>query len=329
MLTSSASTARPQGRRRPAQAYIRAVGAWLRTRCWFFNLIGSAKLDRLLEVFTYASKRYGVRHFVIDSLMMIDVPVDGPGALSAQKIAVQKLTDFAKRHGAHMHLVAHPRKGRDDGGIPGKMDVAGSADITNAADNVFVVWRNKKDEAAVNQDDPAAVEAWQKKMAEPDAKLILSKSRHGDVQDYTLALWWDKESMQYRTQSRHHELRFVEFSTQEAFHADPQPERAAPRPFFSKHPDLKPSSIWVLLWSQQQCALHVETLADMMESHARAFAGDRALQYIPLVIGDREVIDHVAEAIRPTLHQRQDAQTAARDAITRASAVQEAKEPRL
>ncbi|OUM01826.1 hypothetical protein A8M77_14505 [Variovorax sp. JS1663] len=216
---------------RPSIPYIRAIGAWLRDRCWIFDVVGSAKLDRLLEVFAYAARRHGVRHFVIDSLMMIDVPVDGPGSLSAQKAAVQKICDFAKRHGAHVHLVAHPRKGKDEARPPTKMDVAGSGDIINAADNTFAVWRNKKDEALPSADDPEAVEKWKKKQEEPDAELVLSKNRHGDFQDYTLALWFDKASQQYRTQPRRYPLSFVEFSTQEPTYAgyDQSPEAPSAR----------------------------------------------------------------------------------------------------
>lgn len=199
---------------RPSKAYIHAIGSWLRDRLWVFDVVGNAKLDRLLEVFGYAARRYGATHFVIDSLMMLDVPVDGPGALSAQKLAIQKICTFVRGYGVHVHLVAHPRKGRDETHPPTKMDVAGSLDIINAADNVFAVWRNKKDEAAPDPTDEVALAKWNSQRDEPDGKLILSKYRHGDFQDYTQVLWFHKESMQYRTQSRHHPLSFVEFSTE-------------------------------------------------------------------------------------------------------------------
>ena len=45
--------------------------------------MGSATMARLLEVFAYACRRYGIRQFVIDSLMMTDVPEDGPGSMTA------------------------------------------------------------------------------------------------------------------------------------------------------------------------------------------------------------------------------------------------------
>ncbi|VTU34223.1 toprim domain-containing protein [Variovorax sp. RA8] len=200
---------------KPTREYIRAVGAWLRERCWLFDLVGIARLDRLLEVFGYAARRYGVRHFVIDSLMMIDVPADGPGAITKQNEAVQKITAFAKAHGAHIHIVAHPRKLKDEAEAPSKMEVAGAGGIVNRADNVFSVWRAQKDEAPPNPNDGEAVAAWEAQQADFDAKLILKKQRNGLTQDYTLLLWFDKASMQYRSQSRRYPLSYVPFSNQE------------------------------------------------------------------------------------------------------------------
>lgn len=184
---------------RPTPAYIDAVGDWLRDRMWVFNVIGNATIDRLLEVFRYGAKRYGIKHFVIDSLMMTDVPEDGPGAFTAQKAAIQKLTSFAKQHGAHVHLVAHPRKANDESRAPGKMDVAGSSKITDAADNVFSVWSARKDETA--EDD-----------GKPDALLELHKQRNGDTQNRKLWLFFNRQAMQFCTNSDRRAVAYVQYS---------------------------------------------------------------------------------------------------------------------
>lgn len=191
------------GMDRPSQAYLRAMAEWMREKYWLFDVLGTAKLDRLLEVFLHARRRYGCTHFVIDSLMMTDVPEDGPGAMTAQKEAMRKLCAFARGQGVHLHLVAHPRKARDESQAPNKMDVAGSSKITDGADNVFSVWRAQKDQAQT--DDGSC-----------DAKLELQKQRNGEVQNYTQLLWFDRESMQYRTQERRYPLSFVPYSSQEA-----------------------------------------------------------------------------------------------------------------
>ena len=185
---------------RPTMAYIEEVGRWIQDRMWIFNVVGSAGIDRLLEVFLYANKRYGIRHFVIDSLMMTDVPEDGSGAITAQKEAIRKLCDFAKRNACHMHLVAHPRKGQDESKGPGKMDVAGSSKITDGADNVFTVWSARKDEADATDPD------------KPDAKLELHKQRNGDVQHWTQMLWFVRDAKQFATSSARRPVSYVHYS---------------------------------------------------------------------------------------------------------------------
>ena len=185
---------------RPTMQYIDAIGAWLTDKLWLFNVVGSASIERLLTVFLYASKRYGARHFVIDSLMMTDVPEDGSGAMTAQKEAMRKLCDFARRNGLHVHLVAHPRKGADESKGPGKLDVAGSSKITDAADNVFTVWSARKDEASDDYDPD-----------KPDAKVELQKQRNGDFQHFTLHLWFNKAAQQFCTYSARRPISYVQF----------------------------------------------------------------------------------------------------------------------
>lgn len=188
------------GMDRPTPAYIDAIGEWLRDKQWIFNVVGSASIDRLLAVFLYASKRYGMRHFVIDSLMMTDVPEDGPGSMTAQKDAVRKLCDFARRNGCHLHLVAHPRKGADESKGPGKLDVAGSSKITDGADNVFTVWSARKDE-----NDPAA------DPDKPDAAIELQKQRNGDVQHYRQVLWFNKGAQQFTSTPSRRPVPYVQY----------------------------------------------------------------------------------------------------------------------
>lgn len=203
------------GTPRPTRAYAEAVKVWLKEKAWIFNLVGTAKLDRLLEVFEYAARRYGAGHFVIDSLMMLDVPEDGPGAISLQKQAIQKIVAFSRRTRTHIHLVAHPRKAADESKEPGKLDVAGSGKISDGADNMFSVWKAKKDEAPPNSSDPDAVARYEEQRKKPDAKLILKKQRNGMVQEYTQNLWFNKETMQYRSSIRQQPLSLVPFSQED------------------------------------------------------------------------------------------------------------------
>ena len=184
---------------RPSRDYIDAIGEWLNDSLWVYNKLGSATIKRLLEVFSYATKRYGVTHLVIDSLMMTDVPDDGAGFITMQKNALQSLCNFAKRNNVHVHLVAHPRKGADESKGPGKQDVAGSSKITDGADNVFTVWSANKDASKPDEED------------KPDARLELVKQRNGDIQHKTLNLGFHKESQQYTANKRNRPVSYVPF----------------------------------------------------------------------------------------------------------------------
>lgn len=190
------------GMDRASTEFIDAIGQWLRERMWLFAMVGTATVDRLLEVFKYGNRRYGIRHFVVDSLMMTDVPEDGPGAFSAQKDAMRKLRAFATAHGAHIHLVAHPRKAQDESRAPGKLDVSGSSKLTDAADNVFSVWSARKEEG-----DP--------EVEKPDALLELHKNRNGDVQHKKLWLYFNRDAMQFSTHAHRRPFQHIQFSTEE------------------------------------------------------------------------------------------------------------------
>ena len=110
----------------------------------YIHLINSAEMmskEDLFGLFEYAVKRYGVNTIVIDSLMRITM--DETNKNSEEKAFVNKCTSFAKQHGVHIHLVAHLRKPFSSNTKINseKFDVAGSGDITNLADNVFIMDR--------------------------------------------------------------------------------------------------------------------------------------------------------------------------------------------
>ena len=127
--------------RDPTVEYITAIHEWYHNKLWLFDLAGTAKHDRLLEVFLYARQRYDVNVFVIDSLMKCGIVEDD---YKMQKIFVDKLCDFKNQYNCHIHLIAHPRKGRDEESMPGKLDIKGTGAVSDLADNCFSVWRDKR-----------------------------------------------------------------------------------------------------------------------------------------------------------------------------------------
>lgn len=63
---------------------------------------------------------------------------------------------------------------------------------------------------------------------------------------------------------------------------------------------------WVLLWSQSQCAFHLEQVGDMLKTNRAAFEAGRRMDYVPLVIGERAECERAADTLRPVLLERQE-----------------------
>ena len=61
---------------------------------------------------------------------------------------------------------------------------------------------------------------------------------------------------------------------------------------------------FVLLWSQRQNALHIETLEQHTSLNRRAYAENSPGDYRLLLVGTRAEVDATAASIQPTLQQR-------------------------
>lgn len=122
-----------------ARAFIKGVG----THLVFADIVGSMKQDELMEMMWFSFRRYGCTHFLIDSLMRIqDLEEDYP----AQGTFCNRLQDFAKETGSHVHLVAHLGKPSQTVERPSMYAIKGSSLLVNNADNILLVCRNPEKE---------------------------------------------------------------------------------------------------------------------------------------------------------------------------------------
>jgi twinkle protein len=125
----------------PTAAYIRAWSAWANKWLWLFDKQSALRPDLVLGVVAYGIRELGVRHVVIDSLMKCGIGTDD---WTAQKNFVDRLQHLAHgSDGAHLHLVAHARKGQDDHRPPTLHDVKGTSEIADMCENVVTVHLNK------------------------------------------------------------------------------------------------------------------------------------------------------------------------------------------
>jgi twinkle protein len=180
---------------RPTEGFIRAAHEWMTDEIWLYNHVGSVRQDRLLEAFRYAAKRYRVTHFVVDSLMKCGIDEDD---YKGQKAFADRLCDFKNEFDVHVHLVAHARKGESEDRAPGKLDVKGTGAISDLADNVFTVWRNKRKEFAGA--DPA----------DEDSRLYCHKQRATGYEG-ALRLWFDPNCRQFSDSSPWRARAYVDY----------------------------------------------------------------------------------------------------------------------
>ncbi|QSV45009.1 AAA family ATPase [Geobacter benzoatilyticus] len=183
------------GADQPADWLITQCLQWLDDLMWIYDHTGTVNTNDLLKTFHKAATERGVAHFVIDSLMKCGIAEDD---YNAQKALVDRLQNFAQTDGIHVHLVAHSRKKNNEDDAPGKMDVKGSGAITDLADNVFSVWRNKGKEAKVQQLADTKQTIPDELRNKPDAILDCSKHRElgGDAEG-RYGLFYHRASMQF------------------------------------------------------------------------------------------------------------------------------------
>lgn len=159
---------------------------WTDGKLWLYDQQGTASAKQVCAVARYCAKEKGITHFVIDSLMKC---VSGEDDYNSQKMFVDELTAIARDNAIHIHLVHHIKKPTDENHKPSKYDFKGTGAITDQADNVIAVWRNKAKEK--NREAGKLVSDM-----EPDALLICDKQRNGEWEGQ-IGLWFDRNSLQY------------------------------------------------------------------------------------------------------------------------------------
>ena len=164
----------------PTKPYQDKFFEWMKDHFWIYDQSGTLKPKNILGVIRYSKEKLNVDHFVIDSLMKCGINEDD---LNRQKWFVDELTTIAKDTGIHIHLVAHQRKSMTDEAKKGsKYGVAGSANITNLADNVLNVYENQKEEGYDNSITPEK-----------------QRNYEGEGNPHQgMSFWFDQKSLQFK-----------------------------------------------------------------------------------------------------------------------------------
>ncbi|MDU4479895.1 DnaB-like helicase C-terminal domain-containing protein [Clostridium sp.] len=125
---------------------VKYIDKWIKDKLFVYtdDSLTTDEEQLLLDMNTMAKQ--GVKVFIIDNLMKIDLKDSYKNEYMAQKIFVNKLKNFARKYGVVVHLVAHPRKPQQGNSKVTKFDVAGTGDITNLADYAIAIKKNSEKE---------------------------------------------------------------------------------------------------------------------------------------------------------------------------------------
>jgi twinkle protein len=165
----------------PSIDYITRYHSGTSGLLWLYDQQGMISGEKIIAVIRYAQEKFGIQHFVADSLLKFGYAEDD---YNGQKRFVDALCSVARDTGVHVHLVHHSRKAKDEYAVPNKFDMKGSGSIIDQVDNLIVIWRNKKKE----ETDPAT-----RVRDDADVKLVVEKQRNGEWEGH-IKFWFDAAS---------------------------------------------------------------------------------------------------------------------------------------
>jgi replicative DNA helicase len=175
-----------------SQEAIIPIKKWLYQKMFVYNNDYGNDIDGLFMKLKYCIDVKGVDIIILDNLMSIDIGADDRNKNSKQTAFIWRVKDFAKDNDVHVIIVAHPRK--CENGILRIDDISGTADLTNAADNVFLLHR-------VTSDFKRCAKALFRWPEEHDLFSVsnileVAKNRDLGVVDEMAGLIFDKQSKQ-------------------------------------------------------------------------------------------------------------------------------------
>lgn len=141
------------GRSRMDRQMLVTAKEWVRTHFTWILPADDAEwtVETVLDRAKALVMRKGIRGLVIDPWNELEheFPNNTTETVYTGK-ELRRIRQFARRHGVHVWIVAHPQKmyrDRDSGNypVPTLYDISGSANFRNKADNGLVVWRDFSD----------------------------------------------------------------------------------------------------------------------------------------------------------------------------------------
>ena len=200
------------------------IDSWVDNKLFLYNNSYGNNWQQLFNDIKELVESEGVQLIVLDNLAALSIASYDSGTYANQTKFILDVKDYAKQKNIHVILVAHPRKQND---FLRKESISGTADLTNIADNVFLIHR-------VGQD-------FQKRAGEflGEAKvqeylgfsnvLEVAKNRQMGVVDLLVGMYYEMESRRLKNSIAEH----IVYGWQEEpnVYEQPQDESQSTMPF--------------------------------------------------------------------------------------------------
>ena len=201
------------------QRIVEKICPWLDGKMFLYNNNYGNKWSQIFADVKRLVDEQDVRLFVLDNLMSVSIEDMDKDKYIRQTKFIYELKDYAKKKNIHVILVCHPRK--QEGFL--RIDsISGTADLTNLADNVFIIHR-------VNDDFVSrAGQFWGHGKAEIykdyDCVLEICKNRSFGAIDYIVPMYYEKETRRLKNSiSEHINYDWQEVGEQQTFESQDLP----------------------------------------------------------------------------------------------------------
>lgn len=200
------------------------IDAWVDNKLFLYNNSYGARWEQLFNDIKELVDKEGVQLIVLDNLAALCIDGYESGTYANQTKFILDVKDYAKQKNIHVILVAHPRKQND---FLRKESISGTADLTNIADNVFLIHRVGQD-FQKRAGDFLGEGKVQEYLGFSNV-LEVAKNRQMGIVDHLVGMYYEMESRRLKNSIAEH----IVYGWQEEpnVYEQPQDESQATMPF--------------------------------------------------------------------------------------------------
>lgn len=200
------------------------IDAWVDNKLFLYNNSYGNNWQQLFNDIKELVESEGVQLIVIDNLAALSIESYDSGTYANQTKFILDVKDYAKQKNIHVVLVAHPRKQND---FLRKESISGTADLTNIADNVFLIHRVGQD-FQKRAGDFLGEGKVQEYLGFSNV-LEVAKNRQMGVVDHLVGMYYEMESRRLKNSIAEH----IVYGWQEEpnVYEQPQDESQSTMPF--------------------------------------------------------------------------------------------------